>query len=253
MTFNISDFKSTVDKWGGPARTNLFEVIFSNVPKAPRSAMTLQDLTFFCQTATLPGINFNVTPYEAVAALPKNFVTGMASEPINTTFMCDSSHQLVSFFHAWAQRVVNYGTQGGAFSEVNGRLPYEIAYKSEYTCRMTIKHYSTQGDTSKYYEVILDGVFPTAIGEVGLSWAENDSYATLPVSFSYDRIQFMGEKIGSATSALNRGNGLYDLLTAVGRFQQATTFGNFPRGVSSAIDQLIRFDNAVDAVNRLFN
>ena len=58
-----------------------------------------------------------------------------------------------------------YGSKGGSFAEVDGQLPYEVGYKDEYSCRMIIKYYSTRGNIETYYETILDGCYPTVIGD----------------------------------------------------------------------------------------
>ena len=54
------------------------------------------------------------------------------------------------------------------------------------------------------------------MGDVDLAWDNNDSFAVLPVSFQYDRIQLSGERVGSPSSRFNRGNGIIDLIDNLG-------------------------------------
>lgn len=251
MAFNISDFKSSMDKFGGPARNSLFEVQISNFPVS-RSSATARDLTFFCKNVAIPGLSIGLASYEAVGKQRQMFPTALNPEPVQAIFMLDSNHQILSFFHSWAQRIVNYSTAGGNFSEVNGALPFEIGYKNDYVCRITIKAYSNDYlTTGKYYETVLDGAFPGLMGDVDLAWENNDSYSTLPVSFQYDRIQFSGERFGSPTSRNSRGNGLLGLLDAVGDFGQLIGQDLVPRGITDAVNKYTQIKNNFDNIKRI--
>lgn len=257
MAFNINEFKSQVNRFGGLGHSGLFEVIFINPPFVFGSNARPRDLSFFCKSVAIPSMNVTTSTYEAVAQRPKQFAMGMSSDPINCVFMLDSNHQIISFLHGWMQNVINYSTAGGNMSEVDGKLPYELGYKDEYACRIIIRHYSPHGKgqsflqgilglNKNYYEVVLDNAFPVAVGDVDLSWENRDQYATCGVSFAYDAIQYDGERVGSPTSRLNRGNGLLDLLTTVGVMSQVVDTGFKPSGIQDAINTLTRFNNAVD-------
>ena len=45
-------------------------------------------------------------------------------------------------------KCINYGTAGGAFSEVDGKLPFEVGYKDDYACRIVIRQYSVNYEQS---------------------------------------------------------------------------------------------------------
>lgn len=242
MTFNISRFKSQLDNFGGPSRASLFEMQIYQQP-VRGSAINSSNFNFFCQTVQVPGIDLESVTYMPVAGRPVMFPTGVAPSQLNTIFMMDSEHQLLSFFHKWIQNVVNYGTTSGKFSEVNGKLPFEIGYMQEYSARLVIRHYTTGSDNDRYYEYILDGAYPISIGEVDLSWAQNDSYLTLPVRFAYERIQYSGEVIGSPLSGLGRGYGFFDALGAI---------AGFAGTVQQTVDQGLRFTSIQDAINRIY-
>lgn len=257
MTFKISDFKSQIDRLGGPMRQSLFEVQIVNFP-VNTSSVTTRDLSFFCKNVAIPGITMGLNSYEAVGQQRRMYPTSLNPEPVQAIFMLDSNHQILSFFHSWAQRVVNYSTVGGNFSEVDGMLPFEIGYKNEYSCRIIIKAYSTDYlTTGKYYETILDGGFPGMMGDVDLAWEANDSYSTLPISFQYDRIQFSGERVGSPTSRYGRGNGILGLIDAIGDFGQLIGQDLVPRGITDAVNKYTKvtnnFDNISNRINEIKN
>lgn len=253
MAFSISDFKTQMDRFGGPSRSSLFEVTIVNFPYSTSSADS-RDLTFFCKNVAIPGITIGMATYEAVAQQRKMMPTSLNPEPVQAIFMLDSDAQMLTFFHSWAQRIVNYSTAGGAFAQVDGMLPFEIGYKDEYACRIIIKHYSADYlNTGRYYETILDNAFPGMMGDVDLAWENNDSFAVLPVSFQYDRIQFSGERVGSPSSRFNRGNGLIDLIDNIGELGQMIGANLVPRGVQDAVNKFTKLNNDFNNVSRKAN
>lgn len=253
MAFNISRFKANLDRFGGPSRANLFEVMIIGAPVTGTS-INAENVSFFCQTAVIPSISVTATPYEAAGEMPIAFPTGVTTQPFNAIFMMDSDHQVLQFFHRWIQQVVNYGTKGGPFSEVDGKLPFEIGYKKQYSCRIVIRHYSTESSPGKFYEVILDNAYPVSIGDVDLAWEQNDSYLTLPVSFSYDRIEYSGEKAGSSGD-IGRGNGFFDILGRVAGFAgvvQQTISAGRPDSIQDAINRVTRLQSSLGRLNDVF-
>jgi|TARA_B110000879_G_scaffold9158_1_gene11716 hypothetical protein len=249
MAFRINEFKTQMDWFGGPSRGSLFEVQITR-PNGIKSRTSDRDLTFFCKNASIPGITFNAVQNEQVGQFRKMMPMTVNVEPVQAIFMLDSDHQVLSFFHSWAQNIVNFGTQGGAFSEVDGKLPFEIGYKEDYACRITIRQYSTNYDQSgQYYEVILDNAFPFQIGDVDLAWENNDQFSVLPVSFQYDRIQFTGERIGTPTG---RGNGLLSLINGLGFVGNLFGQNLVPTSIQEAVNKYTRLDNKINKIKNFF-
>lgn len=253
MAFNINEFKSQVDRFGGPARTSLFTVELTSRRGNPY--IRDNELMFFCKNVTLPGIDVETITYRQNSIdLPQAFPTGIGTTPLSCVFMLDSQHKVLSFFHGWMQKVVNYSTQGGPFSSINDQLPYELGYKDEYSCRMTIKYYTTNSTaaSTSYYEVILDGVYPTTVQTLDLAWENNDSIAVLPVSFSYDRIQYTSEIRGIPSERNSRGNGLLSLLTSIGEVGQLVNQQIIPQSIQDAVNKYTRAKNAFNTLRKIF-
>jgi hypothetical protein len=187
--FNISEFKSRINRFGGPARTSLFVVTFS--PRGiPREFITTENLRFFCQTITMPGVNLELMPYrQSGIGYPEFMPMNVAPDSLNGVFMLDSSHVIMSFFHNWINSVVNVNGDVGPNSR--GVEQKEINYKSDYTTTMEIDFFTTH-DQNRFYRCIYDGVFPTQVGSLTLNWSDNDSIATLPVNFSYSKMRYSG-------------------------------------------------------------
>jgi len=250
MAFRLSEFKAQMDWFGGPARGSLFDVQIIT-PQNIRSRANSRDMVFFCKNATIPGMVISAAENQQVAQFRRMQPMSFTSEPIQTLFMLDSDMQVLSFFHSWIQNIVNYSTAAGPFSEVNGKLPFEVGYKEEYACRVIIRHYSTNYEQSgTYYEVILDNAFPILVGDVDLAWENNDQYSVLPVQFQYDRIEVTGERIGSPTARFGRGNGLLGLLNAVGSFGQLIGQNLVPRNVQDAVNRYTKVNNAFGRISR---
>ena len=135
MAFKINEFKSQMDLFGGPGRGSLFEVqIF---PKGANSSrVNSRDLVFFCKNASIPGMQIQSAENSQVGQMRRMMPMNFYPEPVQAIFMLDSDHQVLSFFHSWAQNIVTFSTAAGNFSEVDGRLPFEVGYKEEYACRI---------------------------------------------------------------------------------------------------------------------
>lgn len=206
MAFNINEFKGAIDKQGGLARLNVFEVMFSGGmsptgDESDRAWITNEfgnrDLKFFCQTVTFPGVSvevFNHRPNTIDIAQSIPYAIGQQS--LECVFMVDDKHQVLNYFHSWMRRISNYSYGGSpaAAPTSTSHRPFELGYKKEYTQSMSIVMYSRSPSSSLSspgttrnggYVCTLHGVYPVQIGSMTLSWNANDEYGTLPVSFSY--------------------------------------------------------------------
>ena len=194
--FNINEFKSKIDSFSGPSLNSLFVVEIGpiNVP----SIISMRDLRFFCQAVTVPGINFELAQYKSKGiGFPEFMPVSATPDNLNCTFMLDSNHSIITFFHKWANSIINVG--GSIGSNAAGLDSREINYKSEYTTSLSIKHFSTT-DESKFYRYDFEGVFPSQLSSQTLSWADS-SVSTLTVNFSYEKIIHSGFENSSAETS----------------------------------------------------
>ena len=195
MSFNISEFKSVMNRYGGPARTNLFEVLISATNTSGRTIVpgiiNPGDLRFFCQSASVPGINIETAQYRPNGVgFPEFMPVSASPDQLNGVFLLDSNHRVLTFFHRWISSVVN--VSGSRGDSVNGLPRHQIDYKDNYAAsEVTIRHYSTH-DTKRFYECKYLGVYPTQVSPIDLGWATNDSPATITVNFSYNRLIYQG-------------------------------------------------------------
>lgn len=250
--FNINEFKSTIDKYGGPARSSLFVV---EIIKAPNEndGMSTSDLRFFCQTASTPGINFGVQDYTPNGfGLRQTIPMSVNPDQFNAVFMLDSDHMVLRFFHQWMQNVINYNYEDGAFSQVDNKLPYEIGYKEDFVATIVIKHYSTDSENS-YYEYVLRDAFPTQISGVDTAWGDSDAFSTATVNFAYSHMSMTGIKRGSPTDRFARGTGYLDLINRVGTTGQVINQNSLPGSIQDAINSFTSINSGISGLKTGFS
>lgn len=202
--FNVNEFKSRMHKHGGPARTSLFEVSISPTNKLGEpiasGIISTDDLRFFCQTVTMPGINLETVLYKPSGlGFPEFMPMNASPDQLNAVFLMDSNHKVMTFFHRWISSVVN--VSGNVGDSPNGLGAKLIEYKDTYAAsELTIRHFSTH-NPFQFYECRYLGVYPTQVSSIDLSWAANDTPATLTVNFSYNKLIYQGFGASNAESA----------------------------------------------------
>jgi hypothetical protein len=201
VAFNISNFKSVMDKHGGPARASLFEVEIAGAPQF-QVGITSDDVRFFCQTVAVPGINLETTPYRPTGiGFTESMPMGTSPDALNCVFLLDSNHRVITFFHRWISSVVNVSAARG--DTVSGLPRHQIEYKSSYAASsMIIRHYSTS-DPFRSYQYLFYGVYPTQVSPVELGWSNKDAPATVSINFSYSKIEYSGFQNNTFESSRN--------------------------------------------------
>jgi hypothetical protein len=189
--------------------------------------------------------------------IPQAMPINLNTPSINATFMLDSEHRVLSFFHSWMQEIINYNAMNGLLSAVNGdHMPFEIGYKDDYSCILNIVHYKTNatGDNiEEGYEYRFEDVYPTEIGGQTLSWAASDSFATMTVNFTASKYSFTAAQPGQLLSSNSRGNGYLDFFNSVGFRGQTTQQRNLPRSVQDAINTFTTVRNDFRTLRNTFN
>ena len=225
MAFNITEFNGTIAKYG-VARDNLFMVNITPPDLGIENGMPMQDLSFFCNSVALPGINLQTAEMNRQGyGVTERRPTGMSLDNLNTTFMVDSTFRVKEFFHRWIQGIVNFDNSRGYNYEHRGMLPYETAYHERYVGTITVYVYSfNQKDITYAYR--FGNAYPISTGDVTTAWSNNDSLMSLPVSFAYDtyQVQGFGDSVKGSRVNSSRGfggGGVDGFITRLGNFGQA--------------------------------
>lgn len=256
--FNINEFKSVMNKYGGPAKSNLFVVTLGGFKAGNRKGDYIpeKDLRFFCSEVVIPSLNLNSASYiPNTIGLPQAMPLNLSGIGINATFMLDSEHRVISFFHSWMQEIVNYDITGGTLSQINGdHLPFEIGYKDDYVCNLQIEHFktNTDGKLENPYVYYFENVFPTEVGSKNLSWSPNDSIQTLSINFSASSMSYTASDPGNVISDLSRGNGTLDFLNSIGFRGQTIQQRNLPQSIQDAINTFTTVRNDFRTIRDTF-
>ena len=215
--FSPNQFFSKLSQYGGVDKTNLFMI---DIERYSSDEYSSSDLKFFCKTSSIPGIDFSTTEYKPQSyGMSISLPTGVSNPGLSCIFILDSANYVLSFFHNWAQKVLNYDTSQGMLTTVDGKLPYEIGYlrgSRGYGSTMTITKFNPyEGDI--LYSATIHDAYPINIGSIGLSWDDQNQYSSLPVSFAYSSISFTGSKSGTTSGNLNRSQGNIQYLSSLRR------------------------------------
>jgi len=253
MSFNISKFRSTFERLGGPARANLFEVTMTSPKRShANSFFGPREFSLFCSNVSIPGIIINEVNADYTGQMSKAFPQNITNPgPIVCTFMVDSEHHTLTFFHNWIREVANYSKRNGSFAEYGGKLPHEVGFKSNYSCDLGIRHYTTDNKAFNVYETTCVKAFPTQISPIQLSWADNDSFLTIDVSFSIEDIYFSSDKRVSPGNS-SRGSGLLDILGDVAGFAdtvRGVLKDGRPTSIQDAINKLNRVGDSFGSLS----
>jgi len=244
MGFNIADFKGVLSKHG-LAADNLFMVSITGAPVGNKMG---EDMNFFCRSVTLPEIDLQTTNYkkQAFGATTRRPI-GLELPVLPTVFMVDSNFEMLKFFHAWVQKIVNYSTAAGNLSSSGGLQPYEIGYQEEYgKATIVITVYSWHQEVITYQYKMTE-VYPVQVGNITQAWANGGEVMTLPVGFAYDKIELTGESRGQLIGQDGSTNGLLSYLSAINTFAQAIRGLDRPTDLQSLINQGVNVSTIYNA------
>ena len=206
--YNVGKFLSEINQTNGLYKPNLFFVeIFPKNPQAWWAgfggAVSMEPFRFLCNSASLPGIQILASDHRR-----QNFGS-MDRRPYNVqttdiplTFFIDGQGYVPGFFQAWARNVINFDYTHGEHSEAaaHGAQLFETSYRDRYLCTIKINCLTGAGfaDGSgsqlgrtnanvgfKLMEYTLHEAWPLQIGDVTTAWSETDTFATLPVQFTF--------------------------------------------------------------------
>lgn len=213
MVFKLSDFKSSINKYG-VAKTNSYEVIIS----PPAGVQTfaniggedLRQLTLRCSSVQLPELDLLTLPYYSkVSGVAENRVVGVNQfKIIPMDFIVDADMKSVNFFQSWLQFIVNYYSPPGKnYNAINqDQLPYEVSYIKDYAATILINVYpggmqgypGEDGTNTKMQQYVLHKAFPVNMGNIALNWNNTDTASSmiLPIGFTYNAIEVPKINVG---------------------------------------------------------
>lgn len=174
MAFNVNDFRGKLQNGG--ARASMFEVILP--PPANISALNTEELSFMCKATALPASTvgtIEVPYFGRKIKLPGD----RTFDQWTITVINDESFDLRDAFERWQSAIASFNTVSGAQRGL-GSTSNPFSYVST----GIINQYGKEGDIIK--SVALVNCFPINVGEIQLSWEDNDTIEEFEVTFEYD-------------------------------------------------------------------
>lgn len=243
--FDINGFRSNVLGETGLLKTNLFLVTIQFPAEFAQTQTQLMKITprtlmMFTDQVSLPGLSLGAEDQV------RRYGTGVAEKmpygvfftDLSVNFLADGRGEILKMFHNWMKYIVNYDSRRNGSTAFNGANPYEVAYKDEYAAVMTIDVFNEASD--KIITYTINDVYPLFLGEVGLSWADNDNIMKLPVTFTYSDWQTDSMEIATLNP------GVTNRLTTLQKILKIGT-------AIQTISTIKRPQNAGDTVNVLNN
>lgn len=189
--FNIQNFSKQIRK-NGLLRNNKFLLRFDppQILKNDRAYRNdvIKNVEFWCESLALPGVavaTSEIRRYGYGVLEKKPFST--AFNDIGFVFYCDSNSYLMTYFQRWMSLISNYDTSEGVTGTnrgvVNNQVPYELSYKDDYTTKLEITVFKDNGEKS--IKITCQQAFPTAIGDIPLSWNDSVSLLKVPVTMTF--------------------------------------------------------------------
>ena len=165
------------------AELYLSDSLFSVLPD-PRG------LKFQCETAELPGYNFDTVDGRIYGA-PFAIAARPAFQDLRLTFICASDLWEKKFFDAWQEYIMP-------------KTDFLPRYRSEYVATIEVRQFyessrtnEEEGDVS--YRAMFYEAFPSSIDPITLSWAD-DGINRVNVTFKYRYWDVPRNKVATLTT-----------------------------------------------------
>lgn len=182
MSFNIADMRANLT--GGGARNTLFKVFINN----PIDALGDLKAPFLIKAAQLPASNLGIV--EVPFGGRKIKVKGDRTfEDWTVTVINDEDFLIRNAMEAWSNAI---NTHEGNSMETGSSSP------GAYKANAQIIQYSQTGSILREYT--FDGMFPSNISSIDMSWESTDQIEEFQVTFAYDFWKISGGSTGVSTS-----------------------------------------------------
>jgi len=207
----IDNFISTLNRSGGMARANKYEIVL-DVPGHP-GGNDNRLIELHCSTVTMPGHNLEQHTQRLASAPAREIVQGHTyAGNITATFYLDVNLETKIWFDAWQEMTFDRNT-------------HKAKYYDEYVGTMQI--YQLDANGSHTYGIECDEVYPATIGQIEYAYESTDTIATLPIEFAYRKWTDV-EDLNSGTIYGGAGEFLgysYEDVTELKDYMRAKTTG----------------------------
>lgn len=168
MPFNVNDFRTRGLTFHG-ARPTLFMIEILNPPSGTADGESIEKLSFMARATQIPPSIVESVPVGYFGREIK--VSGDRMFPDwNVNIINDEDFKVRDMLEKW--------------SMYKNTMITNLRTDREYKKMATITQFSKEGPELKKYE--MDGIFPTTVGPIELSWDNKNQIETFDVTFAFD-------------------------------------------------------------------
>ena len=190
--FNINEFRSKVGEFGVLKSSAVLVNVYFGQQFGLRQynqqfGNVMNNLQFMAEATNLPGVSLATTEIRrhGYGVIEKKPYVPIFTD-INMAFRSDQNGDLYTFFQTWMKMIINFdGRQ--SISAISGVIPtqamYEVAYKDNYMCTVTIHLLDQQG--KEPVQVVLTEAYPIFLGDIPLAWQATNDYVKIPIRFTF--------------------------------------------------------------------
>lgn len=188
MTFSVNEMMSHINNRNGLAKASKFMAYFRKYPSDIATRGEERDLSFMCEAVSVPGIAYQTddirsSGYGNIQKRPYATIF----QDVTLNFFCDNDGVVFDFLHNWLQAVHNFNNSSSPNSVTNkGLAPNTFAYPKDYFGTIELIHYFDQDeDQQEIFSVVMEEVYPIAMGDIHLDWNSQDTLTKITATFTY--------------------------------------------------------------------
>lgn len=230
---------------------NLFYVSFAPPKMYASSGLQIaRDLSLLCHQANLPGVSLGTSDVRRYGVgVTEKKPTFPIFTDLSLSFIGDGKGAVRNFFYNWMNNIVRFSDHGGG--PVKGMYsPFEVAYKEDYMIRMEIVVLDRHN--RKIFVTEVNEAYPIALGDQSLSWHDNDSLMSVPVTFTYYNWKSRTIDVGSVVAGQEPSLSLLGKLVKVGTALQTLSTIKSPRSIGDIVNVTKNTASAVNGIKGLF-
>lgn len=230
---------------------NLFYVQFTPPRIYATSGLQIsKDLSLLCHQASLPGVSFGTSDIRRYGVgVTEKKPTFPIFTDLSLSFIGDGRGAVRNYFYNWMNNIVRFTDHAGGAA--NGQMaPFEVRYKEDYMVRMNIVVVDRYNRNILVTEI--NEAYPIALGDQSLSWYDNDSLMSVPVTFTYYNWKSQTIDVGSVLAGQNPSPNLLQKLLKVGTAIQTLSTIKSPRSIGDIVNVTKNAASSINGIKGLF-
>lgn len=246
----INNLRSYISK-NDVLSNNLFYVSFTP-PKfyATSGLQFSKDLSLLCHNASLPGVSFGTSDVRRYGVgVTEKKPTFPIFTDLSLTFIGDGRGAVRNFFYNWMDNTIKFSQHGGG-PVLQTYSPFEVAYKDDYAVRMEI--IVLDRHNRKIFVTEINEAFPIALGDQSLSWNDNDSLMSVPVTFTYYNWKSQSIDVSSIIAGEQPSTSLLGSLVKIGTAIQTLATIKKPNSIGDIVNITRNTTSAFNGIRGLF-